>query len=165
MRPRLVLASLSCALVATSALAQSQRQRPDESWGKPGVSYLQYRTDAVECAYRAGQDAPVSYPTVDLLFFDNTAHGGDATATMHEAIAAFDVNARRMSRPWREISAQVQPALARCLSDRGYRRFRLTRDQAAKLRDLPIGGKARHTFLWAIAAAPEIRTDPALQRR
>ena len=67
-RPSLVRLGLAGILAAAALPAFAQRPPSDESWGKPGVSYLQYRTDAVECAYKVGQEAPVSIPMVDLVF-------------------------------------------------------------------------------------------------
>ena len=64
-----------------------------------------------------------------------------------------------MTRPWREISSQLQEPLAKCLGERGYHRFRLTRDQAKELRALSAGSKARQLYLWNLAV------DPQVQRR
>jgi hypothetical protein len=163
MRPRLVLAGMACALLASPALAQ--RPPPDESWGKRGTSYLQYRTDAVECAYKVGQEAPVSLPMVDLVFSMDLpiVDPGGATDTTgalgnsaYDAISSFDSAQARMSRPWREAVRQVRPALARCLTDRGYHRFRMTKDQVEQLKKLPAGSRARNVYLWnlSVASAP-----------
>lgn len=158
--PRLILLALTAALVAQPAMAE--RQRGDESWGQPGVSFLQYRTDAVECAYRVGQDAPVDYPQVDLVFSTNivtpTAET-DVDMPMREMVDAAAPNPQRMTRPWREISSQLQEPLAKCLGERGYRRFRLTKDQAKELSALSAGSKARQVYLWNLAV------DPQVQRR
>lgn len=153
MRPQLALLGLACVLI-TAQPALAQRQRANESWSKPGTSYLQYRTDAVECAYLVGQQAPVDYPLVDLAFPINMA-GPDAGADLSSYALAmastYDPNAARMSREWRAISAQVQPALAQCLADRGYRRFRLTKDEVRRLKDFPGGSRARHVYLWTLS--------------
>src|SRR5690349_8331239 len=45
-RPMRRLFALSFFMFATSAVAAPA---PQESWGKPGVSFDQYRQDAVEC--------------------------------------------------------------------------------------------------------------------
>lgn len=155
MRPRLVLLGLACAALSAAAQpAVAQRQRGNESWGKPGTSYLQYRTDAVECAYLVGQQAPVDYPLVNLAFPIDMAGpdaGADLSSYALAMASAYDPNAVRMSREWRTISAQVQPALTQCLTDRGYRRFRLTKDEARRLRDFPGGSRARHVYLWNLS--------------
>ena len=144
--------------MATSS-AHAQRQRGDESWGKTGISYLQYRTDAVECAYKVGQEAPVEYALVDLIFPNNmpgTPAGSDAIS-ITQMVEAADPGSGRMSRPFRVISSQLREPLANCLSERGYRRFRLTRDQVKELRSLSVGSKARQVYLWNLAVDPEVQ--------
>ncbi|MGH1558169.1 hypothetical protein ACRAWD_10895 [Caulobacter segnis] len=145
-------------LAALSAAAQ--RQRGDESWGQPGVSFLQYRTDAVECAHRAGQDAPVDHPQVDLVFSSNIVIPGaekDVDLPMREMVDAAAPNPQRMTRPWREISGQLQEPLAQRLTERGYRRFRLTKDQVGELKALSPGSRARQVYLWNLAVDPEVQ--------
>ena len=161
MRRRLALTALACALLAASAAqAQRQRQRGDESWGKTGISYLQYRTDAVECAYKVGQDAPVEYALVDLNFPIEMA-GPDAGADLNNYVlalaSAYDPDKARMSRPYRAISSQLQEPLARCLGERGYHRFRLTKDQVKDLRALRPGSKARNVYLWNLAIDADVQ--------
>jgi ribosomal protein S18 acetylase RimI-like enzyme len=166
MRPRLVLTTLACALLAAST-AHAQRQRGDESWGKTGVSYLQYRTDAVECAYRVGQDAPVEYALVDIIFATNIYMPGaekDVDMPMREMVDAASPNPGRMSRPFREISSQLQEPLAKCLGERGYRRFRLTKDQTKELRSLSVGSKARQVYLWNLAVDPQVQQRQVARR-
>ncbi|USQ97695.1 hypothetical protein [Caulobacter sp. RL271] len=155
------LTVLACALLNTTT-ASAQRQRGDESWGQPGVSFLQYRTDAVECAYRVGQDAPVDYPQVDLVFSSNIVIPDaekDVDMPMREMVDATAPNPQRMTRPWREISSQLQEPLAKCLGERGYHRFRLTKDQVGGLKALSPGSRARQVYLWNLAV------DPGVQRR
>jgi hypothetical protein len=162
MRPSIAMTVLAGALLVAPA-ARAERQRGNESWGQPGVSFLQYRTDAVECAYAVGQQAPVEYPLVDLVFADNmpSPDPNDPVASMQ---AVIDAEKARFSRPWREISAQLQEPLARCLSNRGYSRFRLTRDQTGKLRSLPPGSRARQVYLWNLAVDPQIQQRQVVRR-
>jgi hypothetical protein len=163
--PRLILLALACALMAQPALAE--RQRGDESWGQAGVSFLQYRTDAVECAYRVGQDAPVDYPQVDLIFSTNIVMPDaekDVDMPMREMVDAAAPNPQRMTRPWREISSQLQEPLAKCLGERGYRRFRLTRDQVKELRSLSAGSRARQVYLWNLAVDPQVQRQQVVRR-
>lgn len=167
MRPRLPSLGLACLVLAVSQPALAQRQRGDESWGKLGVSYLQYRTDAVECAYRVGQQAPVEYPMVDLIFSSNIAMPGaetDVDMPMREMVDAASPNPQRMSRPWREIASQLQEPLAKCLGERGYSRFRLTKDQVKALGALAVGSRARQVYLWNLAVDPQIQKRQALRR-
>lgn len=158
MRRHLALTALACALLATTT-AQAQRQRGDESWGKTGISYLQYRTDAVECAYQVGQEAPVEYAEVDLIF-PNNMPGAAATSdaiSINQMIEAADPGSGRMSKPFRLISSQLREPLAQCLRERGYRRFRLTKDQVKALKELRPGAKSRQVYLWNLAVDPEVQ--------
>ena len=78
-------------------------------------------------------------------------------------LEAADPEPNRMSRPWREITSQLRPALTQCLSERGYRRFRLTRDQAQELKTLPAGSRARQVYLWNLAIDPRVQGRQALR--
>lgn len=166
MRRHLALTALTCVLLAATA-AQAQRQRGDESWGKTGISYLQYRTDAVECAYKVGKDAPVEYAEVDLIFGTNIAlptAEKDVDMPMRELVDAAAPNPGRMSHPYRMVASQLQQPLAKCLGDRGYRRFRMTKDQVKELRSLSPGSKARQVYLWNLAVDPEIQQRQVVRR-
>ncbi|HWU81661.1 MAG TPA: hypothetical protein VN158_16545 [Caulobacter sp.] len=175
-RQSLVRLGLVCILAAAALPASAQRPPSDESWGKPGVSYLQYRTDAVECAYKVGQEAPVSIPMVDLVFpmdmpvidpvdaAGAVDTSGALNSSTYDTVKSLDTARARMTKPWREIVRQVRPALAQCLTERGYRRFRLTKDQHEQLKALPTGTRARHVYLWAIAIDPEVQRRQVLRR-
>lgn len=126
MRPSIALTVLPGALVIARA-ARAERQRGDESRGQPGASFLQHRTDAVECAYRVGQDAPVDYSRVDPVFSSNIVTPSaekDVDMPMREMVDAAAPNPQRMTRPWREISSQLQEPLAKRLGECGRLRRR-----------------------------------------
>ena len=166
-RQSLARLGLACILAATAFPAAAERPRGDESWGKTGISFLQYRTDAVECAYQVGQQAPVEFPLVDLVFESNTPvpiTDSDTDVQMRQMIDAAAPNPARMTRPWREISSQLQPALTQCLSGRGYHRFRMTKDQVTQLKALSPGSRARQVYLWNLAVDPRVQQRQALRR-
>lgn len=166
-RLALLAPTLAVTLAMSTSPALAQRQRGDESWGQPGVSFLQYRTDAVECAYRVGQDAPVDYPEVDLVFSSNIVMPGaekDVDMPMREMVDAATPNPQRFTRPWREISSQLREPLAQCLGERGYRRFRLTKDQVKDLRSLSAGSRARQVYLWNLAVDPQVQQRQVVRR-
>jgi hypothetical protein len=159
---RLAALVLIAALAATPALAAGK-----DSWGKPGTSFLQYRTDAVECAYEAETKAPVAIPQVDLAYMTDSAQP-DASPNADPTQANLDVNALvdyaaraqlHMSKTWREVARQIEPALESCLRQRGYRPFRLTTAQADALKRLQTGSRARQVYLWnlSLTAAPIAR--------
>jgi hypothetical protein len=155
MRPsiRILTAGLVAGAVAALAgAAQAQPAPGRQSWGKPGISFLQYRTDAVECAYVAGSSAPVSVPTVDMVFaFD----GGDVFEVMEST-------KRNQYRMWNNVADQLEPALASCLRGRGYRPFKLTDEQTAQLKALKRGSASRHRYLYGLAIDPEVLNGQGL---
>jgi hypothetical protein len=126
--------------------AQAQPAPDRQSWGKPGISFLQYRTDAVECAWLAGSTAPVSVASVDLVFgYD----GQDVFEVMESA-------KRSQYRMWNNVADQLEPALDSCLRGRGYRPFKLTDEQNAQLKLLKRGSTSRHRYLYGLAIDPEV---------
>lgn len=159
LRPTILIAGLMAALTAPAANAAAK-----DSWGKPGISFLQYRTDAVECAYEAETKAPVSIPTVDLTYMTDSAPP-DAQPSFDptqpnlnqpnvDVSALVDYAARaqlHMNKTWREVARQLKPALETCLRGRGYRPFRLEKDQIEQLNRLPAGSRARQVYLWNLS--------------
>jgi hypothetical protein len=141
------LAALAVAgLVAAAGAVQAQPAPGRQSWGKPGISFLRYRTDAVECAYLTGDTAPVSVPLVDQVF---TYSGED----VHEML---EQGKRSHYRTWNNVADQLEPALESCLRSRGYRPFRLTDEQDAQLKQLPRGAPSRRRYLYSLAIDPEV---------
>jgi hypothetical protein len=131
-------------LLAGAAQAQPAPDR--QSWGKPGISFLQYRTDTVECAWLAGSAAPVSVASVDVVFaFD----GGDVFEVLEGA-------KRSQYRMWHNVADQLEPALETCLRGRGYRPFKLTAEQNTQLKALKRGSASRHRYLYGLAIDPDV---------
>lgn len=152
--PRLFPLVLIATLAASPALAATK-----DSWGKAGTSFLQYRTDAVECAYEAESKAPVAIPKVDLTFMTD-APQPDANAFPDPAQPNMDVTALvdyaaqaqlHMNKTWREVARQLEPALATCLRGRGYAPFRLTAGELDQLKRLRPGSRARQVYLWNLS--------------
>jgi len=145
----LAAAGLTASLVGA---AQAQPAPGRQSWGKPAISFLQYRTDAVECAWLAASAAPVSVPMVDQVFaFD----GGDVFEVMESS-------KRSQYRIWNNVADQLEPALESCLRARGYRPFKLTDEQNAQLKQLKRGSTSRHRYLYGLAIDPEVLTGQGL---
>ncbi len=157
------IALLACAgMVAALSTPSAAAQRRNESWGKTGISFLQYRTDAVECAYDAETKASVSIPQVDLVFMTD-APSPDAQPQMDPTNPNLDTRVvldyaaqsqMHMNKTWREVARQLEPALAACLKARGYQRIRLGPDQVDQLKRLSPGTRARQVYLWTLAVAP-----------
>jgi hypothetical protein len=156
--------SLAALLLATSLASPADAYvRKDESWGKAGISFLQYRTDAVECAYLVETQAPVKIPLVDLAFATDMPLPETSAANPEnpnlDISAVVDYAAQyrlHMDKTWLRAAQQLEPALATCLKDRGYQRFRLTDAQDAELKRLPAGAKARQIYLWRLAVDPAV---------
>ena len=128
-------------------MAQIARAQPapgGQSLGKPGISFLQYRTDAVECAYLAGSEAPVTIAQVDQVF---ALSGEDVFEVTEQA-------KRGQYRNWHNVADQLEPALESCLRSRGYRPFRLTEEQGAQLKKLPRGAPSRPAISTAWPSIP-----------
>lgn len=160
---------LACACLAGQTTRALAAQPKGETWGKPGVSFLQYRTDAVECAYDAETKATVSIPQVDLAFMTEAAQMDgspqlDLTSPNPDISAVLDYAAQsrmRMDRAWRQVARQIEPVLTACLRGRGYQRLRLTSEQAGELKRLRAGTRARNVYLWSLAADPAILQSQA----
>lgn len=151
MRPfPLRLAILALAVTAAGGLlagaVQAQPAPGRQSWGKPGISYLQYRTDAVECAWLAGSATPVSVPMVDQVF---SMDGQDVFEVIESA-------KRSQYRTFNNVADQLEPALEGCLRSRGYRPFKLTDEQNTQLRQLKRGSTSRHRYLYGLAIDPDV---------
>jgi hypothetical protein len=148
MRPSRSFSILAAAglFASLAGVAQAQPAPDRQSWGKPGIPFLQYRTDAVECAYIAGNSAPVSVASVDQVFaFD----GGDVFEVMESS-------KRSQYRIWNNVADQLEPALESCLRGRGYRPFKLTDEQNAQLKALKRGSASRHRYLYGLAVDPDV---------
>ena len=151
MRPfPLRLAILALAVTGAGGLlagaVQAQPAPGGRSWGKPGISFLQYRTDAVECAWLAGSATPVSVPTVDHVF---AMDGQDIFEVIESA-------KRSQYRTFNNVADQLEPALETCLRGRGYRPFKLTDVQDAQLKQLKRGSTSRHRYLYGLAIDPDV---------
>jgi len=151
MRPfplRLVILALAVTVIGglLAGAAQAQPAPGGRSWGKPGISFLQYRTDAVECAWLAGSAAPVSVPMVDQIF---SMDGQDVFEVIESA-------KRSQYRTFNNVADQLEPALETCLRGRGYRPFKLTDAQGAQLKQLKRGSASRHRYLYGLAIDPDV---------
>ena len=159
-----LLAAASLALLPGPALART----PFDTWGKAGVSFEDYRSDALSCG-RSAYYADVSETDHAKAFVIGTRrlqaaddHGmGPAGASPEEdmsrtvQLAARSEQIRASVRPerrMRELQAALVSIVERCLEERGYSRFRLTTEQQAALRHFDKGSLERHRFLHRLAS-------------
>jgi len=151
-------------LLLPEPLAATNRT-PRESWGKAGVSFEQYRADAVECG-RRGVYMDISKTGQAQAFvkasrqIDATLDGIDPTdqdqAMRRSAQAAQMVEATRPREKMQELAVIMRRQITDCLSERGYRPFRLTDAQRRDLRKLRKGSPERHAFLYRLGSDPTV---------
>jgi hypothetical protein len=61
-----------------------------------------------------------------------------------------------------EVRVFMEGAITACLVERGYTRFRLTREQRASLRRLRPGSPERHAFMFSLASDPRVLATQAV---
>ena len=60
-----------------------------------------------------------------------------------------------------EVRVFLEEAVTACLTERGYVRFRLTREQRAKLSHLRAGSPERHAYMFRLATDPNVLAKQA----
>jgi len=160
----------ACASVGSGAGAPT-------SWGKAGVTLVQYWTDSSECALVGSTATPdANGSTVDLSGSgsDRTNPGGAANASArptHQPSgieATTDLNNTLMAAHYNEMQRDRsatrarQQAVETCLRERGYRPFRLTSEQGARLAELPEGSNERRAYLYQLGSDPAVLSAQGL---
>jgi hypothetical protein len=169
-------------LAATAGLASAAyaANAPQTSWGKAGISFDDYRSDATFCLREAaGTDLTGTEPANALVLASRRMAAGDTNdytpsvggasgASTAIATGGFDPLIEAANRMQRErIAARpdlrirqahdiMQRRLDHCLAGRGYHRFRLTDDQRRRLRHFPERAAERQTYLYSLASDPRI---------
>jgi hypothetical protein len=115
------------------------------SWGKVNVSYEQYRADSTECGM-AGLTAELAQKKTPLM--SNGINDTLDDFLMHNQIAAMQTRKQQADAGY--------VAIASCLTDLGYKPFRLTDDQATQLDTLTAGTEARHRYLYGLGVNADI---------
>lgn len=164
-----------CMIFAAPGLAAPA---PEESWGKAGISFDQYRQDAVECG-REGYYLDIS-ETADAKEFvkasrqldtingltpagtTNVGPNGQVTSNEVDQMARFAATQQhvidnvRPDERFRSIKQTLQTTTDNCLINRGYSKFYLTDDQRHQLRKLKAGSEQRHNYLYGLASNPAV---------
>ena len=154
------IAILAAGLAAVSA---SAAPRPgDLSWGKPGVSLEEYAIDGALCAYRAAshdvsdtQAARRLVAATRRLELLESQWGSPSFGELwidHRRI----VEGVRPERLFEQVAGLQQLLLDECLTERGYRQFRLTAEQKRHLRRLERGSNERRAYLHSLGSDPQI---------
>ena len=167
----ILLAGLSAAPAAASSAT---------SWGKAGVSFEAYRADATFCLREAAATDLRGTPPARALVLasrqvemgqaatyspmNNGAHGVAPGSSRPPFEVGSDTalrvgqerNAAQVERRVAEAREILEARLERCLADRGYHRFRLTREQRRRLDRLPERAPERQAYLHSLASDPQI---------
>ena len=170
MRALMLLVSTSCLLAACATSGQTAQAT---SWGKPNISQADYRADAAECAIRgaAASDAArngnldAASASSDYSRSQGAAggaargggndvtpvgnHGAEVNTNMYDVAsrAQYDEALRR-----RNAAAAQQATIDQCLTEHGYRQFRLSDAQKAHLATLAPGSEERRTYLYQLGS-------------
>lgn len=174
------LAIAGCAAVGIAACSVNTNKTT--SWGKEGVSMIDYQTDSILCATlseRVGSDgAPRSAGGIDgKNDVARQGGGGDAAVAAgasggqsssnapsigggtYSGTASPDMVSRaatqQRTQEMRLKQARLD-ALKSCLTERGYREFELTPEQRAELAKLPPGSDQRREYLYKLGTDPNV---------
>ncbi len=141
--------ALVMSVLSAGAMAEPSADRGTLSWGKVGVSFLQYRTDAVECTTEGTlaelPETPSQLETPPPMGLD--------MPDIHAYVTNLRMQAMQQSR---QARASRQEIVDLCLMQRGYQPFLLTDDQRSQLRAFDRGTIARHRFLYSLATDADI---------
>lgn len=178
--------SFSCAVAMACLLSVplSAAKTEATSWGKPGVSIDQYRTDAITCG-RTGYYLDVSDTEAAHVFKDASAQleaneadlpsaamvAGSGTPDAREAAmevndivgrSAHIVEATRPAERMRTVGNLMQAKVDDCLKGRGYIHFKLTDSQRKHLAHLHLGSVDRHIYLYQLGTDPDVLKAQAM---
>jgi hypothetical protein len=153
-RPVHFLPAMIALAAASLAAAAAAATRPALTWGKPGVSYEEYRADATACLRAAAAtDLTGSEPAQALVLASRrieTAMNSDPWSVAQATDAARpDLSIRQA----RDI---LQARLNHCLTAHGYHRFRLTDAQRRQLNHWNLRQPERQAYLHSLASDPQI---------
>jgi len=163
-----IAAAVLLSVLAGGAAGAAPLPNP-HGWAKPGVSYLQFRTDTVECGYAAAQvkmpaivggSAP-SLPVTAVAAPPTSAAaaiaGGSLSRDQLDMIESYVENYQQYTEiVEKQVADRVQAELDKCLVGRGYRPFKVTSKQMGQLRKLHMGTRERYFYIY------ELGTDPAV---
>src|SRR5690242_3691259 len=155
--------AVTLAMLATPA---SAKRKPVDSWGRAGVDFETYRTDAIECT-SDGYYADVSKTKQAKAFVLGTKLMESTDGLLLNPFelayryAQIEHAVRPEKRVW-ELRERMQLVVDDCLVERGYTQFRLTEDQRKQLSKLKKGTAERHHFLHDLAADPEVLEAQAI---
>jgi hypothetical protein len=172
-RLSIICLASATAFVATTAEAATTRDI-ETSWGRPGVTYSEYRSEAASCENEAVATAIAGTPEVKQLIKASRAlDNAYAMAWMaNPPTSSWGANPTgiisNISNPWNAaigaarsfgvedsiqgVRGMLQATMDSCLWRHGYRQFRLTEEQRGNLKKLPLGSERRQKYLHRLAS-------------
>ena len=155
---KLIAAIAVSAFVAAPAAARYVGPGRDKSWGKPGVTLADYRADAVTCGRQAAAlDVADSSPAKAFVLASRLI---DNAPDLERVGVAMQIASPE--RNFLKVGDMLQAALERCLTARGYHKFKLTSAQRHRLARLAPGSDERHAYLHSLASDPEVLARQAV---
>ncbi|MDP1026813.1 hypothetical protein Q5H91_06290 [Sphingomonas sp. KR1UV-12] len=157
--------TLAVVLLGLTIAAQAAKP-PQTSWGRAGVSFDQYRADAIGCG-RLGANADIADQPATKAFVAaenwnernlNVPQAGVDPAREQAQMIHRLRPAERIA----EVQGVHVSVTERCLMRLGYRQFALTAEQAKALCRLRVGTSARHAFLYDLASDPAVLARQAV---
>jgi hypothetical protein len=150
--PLTIAASLALVLDGSTASARRVSPGDEVSWGKAGVSLEDYWIDSATCGHQAAAvdlsgTAPAKALVVASRQLDNWSDFESVQQALQLAAPAVQ---------WDRAAAILRQELERCLTERGYVKFKLTRDQARHLDKLEAGSVDRRKYLHSLASDPAV---------
>jgi hypothetical protein len=157
-----------CLAIALSSAVfgpANAKPAPVVSWGKPGVSFDDYRKDSIECGERGATTSMKGRGEFDavVLGLSRQDTDMDIARSLPPSLTQEDP-AQKLARDYALNGAKSRPepkvrALQKflvdnveaCLSEKGYVRFSLTPAQAAELGGYKKGSDGRFRYLHALA--------------
>jgi hypothetical protein len=158
----IALAAISCG----SASAAGVRPGPVVSWGKPDISFDDYRKDSIECGEWGATTSMKGRGEFDavVLGLDRQDTDIDIGRSLPPSLTQEDPT-QKLARDYALNGLKSRPepkvkALQRflvdhveaCLSEKGYVRFTLTPAQEAELGGYRKGSQERFRYLHALAS-------------
>jgi len=171
--------SLGCAALLSmhAGNANGKDAAPQVVWARAGVSYSQYRGDALECGMRGlASNIDDSKPVKTLARASSqleaidvsaqTGMGQGAGPTGQSDLAADAANranqeqriitAARPDQQYAGIKTLMFQVVRRCMTDLGYAKIILTEKQRKDYDGIKGGAEARRAYIYTLASDPHV---------
>lgn len=166
---RAVYAAAIASIVLSACATAAPPPDVQASWGKPGVAYLDYWSDAAQCTLEGAQsEVTTPIPTLDIRSQNVQGSRPEVNRVLDLEQTSGGYNESILRQRYNDLQERRHETEARqaivdaCLRTRGYRQFRLTADQAAALALLEEGSNERRRYMHGLASNAAILNAQAL---